>query len=161
LVAEEDISLEKAILNKMEARGLTLSVAESCTGGYISHLFTQHPGSSSVFFGGTVCYSYELKESVLGVKNETLWQHGAVSLETVTEMVEGAILNFKSDYAIAVTGVAGPGGGTPDKPVGTVWIAVASATKTVTKKFTFGNKRLQNIERSAISALGMLNTLLS
>ncbi|GAB3905572.1 competence/damage-inducible protein A [Mucilaginibacter boryungensis] len=160
VVAEEDISLEKAILNKMEARGLTLSVAESCTGGYISHLFTQHPGSSNVFFGGTVSYSYELKESVLGVKNETLWQHGAVSLETVTEMVEGAILNFKSDYAIAVTGVAGPGGGTPDKPVGTVWIAVASATKTVTKKFTFGNKRLQNIERSAISALGMLNTLL-
>jgi nicotinamide-nucleotide amidase len=160
VVAEEDISLEKAILNKMEAKGLTLSVAESCTGGYISHLFTQHPGSSNVFFGGTVSYSYELKESVLGVKNETLWQHGAVSLETVTEMVEGAILNFKSDYAIAVTGVAGPGGGTPDKPVGTVWIAVASATKTVTKKFTFGNKRLQNIERSAISALGMLNTLL-
>jgi nicotinamide-nucleotide amidase len=160
VVAEEDISLEKAILNKMEAKGLTLSVAESCTGGYISHLFTQHPASSNVFFGGSVSYSYELKESVLGVKNETLWQHGAVSLETVTEMVEGAILNFKSDYAIAVTGVAGPGGGTPDKPVGTVWIAVASATKTVTKKFTFGNKRLQNIERSAISALGMLNTLL-
>ncbi|MES2274719.1 MAG: competence/damage-inducible protein A [Bacteroidota bacterium] len=161
LVAEEDIALEKAILDKMEARGLTLSVAESCTGGYISHLFTQHPGSSNVFYGGTVSYSYELKESVLGVKNETLWQHGAVSEETVKEMVEGAILNFKSDYAIAVTGVAGPGGGTPDKPVGTVWIAVASVNKTVTKKFTFGNKRLQNIERSAISALGMLNTLLA
>jgi nicotinamide-nucleotide amidase len=161
LVAEEDIPLEKAILNKMEARGLTLSVAESCTGGYISHLFTQHPGSSSVFFGGTVCYSYELKESVLGVKNETLWQHGAVSEETVREMAEGAILNFKSDYSIAVTGIAGPGGGTPGKPVGTVWIAVASVNKTVAKKFTFGSKRLQNIERSAISALGMLNTLLS
>jgi nicotinamide-nucleotide amidase len=161
VVAEEDIDLEKAILNKMEAKGLTLSVAESCTGGYISHLFTRHPGSSNVFFGGTVSYSYELKESVLGVKNETLWQHGAVSLETVTEMVEGALLNFKSDYAIAVTGVAGPGGGTPDKPVGTVWIAVASAKKIVTKKFTFGAKRLQNIERSAISALGMLNTLLT
>jgi nicotinamide-nucleotide amidase len=161
LVTEEDIPLEKAILNKMEARGLTLSVAESCTGGYISHLFTQHPGSSSVFFGGTVCYSYELKESVLGVKNETLWQHGAVSEETVREMAEGAIFNFKSDYSIAVTGIAGPGGGTPDKPVGTVWIAVASVNKTVAKKFTFGSKRLQNIERSAISALGMLNTLLS
>jgi nicotinamide-nucleotide amidase len=161
VIAEEDIALEKAILNKMEARGLTLSVAESCTGGYISHLFTQHPGSSNVFFGGAISYSYELKESILGVKNETLWQHGAVSQETVTEMVEGAILNFKSDYAIAVTGVAGPGGGTPDKPVGTVWIAAASAKKTVVKKFTFGNKRLQNIERSAISALGMLNTLLT
>ncbi|MDB5002970.1 MAG: competence/damage-inducible protein [Mucilaginibacter sp.] len=160
VVAEEDIPLEKAILNYMTGKGLTLSVAESCTGGYISHLFTQHAGSSKVFFGGAVSYSYELKESILGVKNETLWQYGAVSEETVTEMAEGALLNFKSDYAIAVTGIAGPDGGLPDKPVGTVWIAVASAKKTVKKKFTFGSKRQQNIERSAISALFMLNTLL-
>src|ERR1700749_1551474 len=160
VVAEEDIALEKSILNFMEERGLTLSVAESCTGGYISHLFTQHAGSSAVFLGGAVSYSYEMKESMLGVKNETLWQHGAVSEETVTEMVQGALLNFKSDYAVAVTGIAGPGGGMPDKPVGTVWIAVASAQKNVTKKFTFGNKRQQNIERSAVAALTMLNTLL-
>jgi nicotinamide-nucleotide amidase len=160
IVAEEDIPLEKAILNYMTEKGLTLSVAESCTGGYISHLFTQHAGSSKVFFGGAISYSYELKESILGVKNETLWQYGAVSEETVTEMVEGALHNFKSDYAIAVTGIAGPDGGLPDKPVGTVWIAVASATKTVKKKFTFGSKRQQNIERSATSALFMLNTLL-
>lgn len=160
VVAEEDIPLEKAILNYMTENGLTLSVAESCTGGYISHLFTQHAGSSKVFFGGAISYSYELKESILGVKNETLWQYGAVSEETVTEMAEGALLNFKSDYAIAVTGIAGPDGGLPDKPVGTVWIAVASATKTVKKKFTFGSKRQQNIERSATSALFMLNTLL-
>ncbi|TSJ39459.1 competence/damage-inducible protein A [Mucilaginibacter corticis] len=160
VVAEEDIPLEKAILNYMTEKGLTLSVAESCTGGYISHLFTQHAGSSKVFFGGAISYSYELKESILGVKNETLWQHGAVSEETVVEMVEGALLNFKSDYAIAVTGIAGPDGGLPDKPVGTVWIAVASAKKTVKKKFTFGNKRQQNIERSATSALFMLNNLL-
>ncbi|MDB5156127.1 MAG: damage-inducible protein CinA [Mucilaginibacter sp.] len=160
VAAEEDIPLEKAILNYMAEKGLTLSVAESCTGGYISHLFTQHAGSSKVFFGGAVSYSYELKESILGVKNETLWQHGAVSEETVVEMVEGALLNFKSDYAIAVTGIAGPDGGLPDKPVGTVWIAVASAQKTVRKKFTFGNKRQQNIERSATSALFMLNNLL-
>ncbi|MDB5154110.1 MAG: competence/damage-inducible protein, partial [Mucilaginibacter sp.] len=79
---------------------------------------------------------------------------------TVTEMVEGALLNFKSDYAIAVTGIAGPDGGTPDKPVGTVWIGVANAKKTITKKFLFGNKRQQNIERSAIAALNMLNILL-
>ncbi|PTQ96814.1 nicotinamide-nucleotide amidase [Mucilaginibacter yixingensis] len=161
VVALEDIPLEKAILNKMAARGLTLSAAESCTGGYISHLITQHPGSSEVFFGGAVSYSYELKESLLGVNNETLWQYGAVSQETVIEMVEGALFNFKSDYAMAVTGVAGPGGGSEDKPVGTVWIAVAKAGKTVSKKFTFGSKRLQNIERTAIAAFGMLNTLLS
>jgi len=160
VIAEEDIVIEKAILNFMAKRGLTLSVAESCTGGYISHLITQHAGSSEVFFGGAISYSYELKESILGVKHETLLQYGAVSEQTVTEMVEGALLNFKSDYAIAVTGIAGPGGGLPDKPVGTVWIGVASVNKKLIKKFTFGNKRQQNIERSATMAFSMLNTLL-
>ncbi|MDF2433549.1 MAG: nicotinamide-nucleotide amidase [Mucilaginibacter sp.] len=160
VAAEEDIPIEKAILNYMAEKGLTLSVAESCTGGYISHLITQHPGSSKVFLGGAVSYSYELKESILGVKSETLTQFGAVSKETVTEMVEGALSNFKSDYALAVTGIAGPDGGTIDKPVGTVWIAVASVNQKLIKKLTFGNKRRQNIERSAISALNMLNTLL-
>jgi nicotinamide-nucleotide amidase len=160
VAAEEDIPIEKVILNYMTEKGLTLSAAESCTGGYISHLLTQHAGSSKVFFGGAISYSYELKETLLGVKHETLEHFGAVSKETVTEMVEGALANFKSDYALAVTGIAGPDGGMPEKPVGTVWIAVASAGKTVAKKLTFGNKRLQNIERSAISALNMLNTLL-
>jgi len=160
VAAEEDIALEKTILNFMAERGLTLSAAESCTGGYISHLFTQHPGSSKAFLGGVVSYSNGLKESVLNVKHETLETYGAVSEETVVEMAEGALRNFKSDYAIAVTGIAGPDGGTPDKPVGTVWIAAASAQKTVRKKFTFGSKRLQNIERSASAALFMLNTLL-
>jgi nicotinamide-nucleotide amidase len=94
------------------SKGLTLSVAESCTGGYISHLFTQHAGSSSCVFRRRGLLFVRIKGKHIGVKNETLWQHGAVSVETVTEMVEGAILNFKSDYAIAVTGIAGPGGGT-------------------------------------------------
>jgi nicotinamide-nucleotide amidase len=145
----------------MAQRGLTLSVAESCTGGYISHLITQHAGSSQVFLGGVVSYSNQLKESVLGVKPETLQQFGAVSGETVKEMVEGALRNFNSDYAVAVTGIAGPDGGSAEKPVGTVWIAVANANKTVVKKFTFGNKRLQNIERSAVWAFFMLITLLN
>lgn len=161
VVAEEDVALEKAILDMMGKRGLTLSVAESCTGGYLSHLFTQHAGSSKVFFGGAVSYSNNLKENILGVKPDTLLQFGAVSEQTATEMVQGALIEFKSDYAVAITGIAGPDGGTEDKPVGTVWIAVASAQKTEVKKFTFGNKRLQNIERSATSALGMLNTLLN
>jgi len=160
IVAEEDIAIEKAILNYMAEKELTLSTAESCTGGYIAHLITQHAGSSKVFFGGAVSYSYELKESILGVKNETLWQYGAVSQETVTEMVQGALLNFKSDYAVAVTGIAGPDGGTPEKPVGTVWIGVANTEKTITKKFQFGNKRIQNIERTAVAALNMLHLLL-
>lgn len=160
VVTDIDVPIEKAILDEMAAGNLTLSVAESCTGGYISHLFTQHPGSSQVFLGGAISYSYDLKESMLGVKNETLWHYGAVSQETVTEMVEGALIHLKSDYAIAVTGVAGPGGGTDDKPVGTVWIAVANKSKTVARKFTFGKKRIQNIERTAISAMGMLINLL-
>ena len=160
VIAEEDIAIEKALLNFMTEKGLTLSVAESCTGGYISHLLTQHAGSSKVFFGGSVTYSNELKQSMLDVSAETIAKYGAVSEETVKEMVEGALRNFKSDYAIAVTGIAGPDGGTADKPVGTVYIAVASAKKTVVKKFTFGNKRIQNIERSATGAFFMLNTLL-
>lgn len=160
VVAEEDIALEKAILNLMTKKGLTLSVAESCTGGYLSSLFTEHPGSSAVFFGGVVSYANQLKEDILGVKPETIQNSGAVSEETVTEMVQGALSKFKSDYAIAITGIAGPDGGTTEKPVGTVYIAVASADKIIVKKFTFGNKRQQNIDRSAISALTMLNNLL-
>ena len=160
VVAEEDLPLEKVIMDKLAQKGQTLSIAESCTGGYISHLFTQHTGASKVFLGGAISYSYELKESILGVKANTLAKYGAVSEQTVTEMVEGALHEFKSDYAIAVTGIAGPDGGTEDKPVGTVWIGVATVGKTQIKKFTFGSKRAQNIERSAISSLIMLNTLI-
>lgn len=160
VVAQEDIPLEKVVLNLMAEKGLKLSVAESCTGGYLSHLFTQHPGSSVVFLGGGVTYSNELKESLLGVKRETIEQYGAVSEQTVKEMAEGALTNFKSDYSIAITGIAGPDGGTPEKPVGTVWVGVAKNGKTLAKKFTFGSKRIQNIERSAAGALFMLITLL-
>jgi nicotinamide-nucleotide amidase len=160
-VVAEDIELEKAIMNKMEAAGLTVSVAESCTGGYLSHLFTQHPGSSKVFLGGGVVYANALKEHILGVKPQTIETFGAVSEQSVKEMVEGAIKNFSSDFAIAITGIAGPDGGTPDKPVGTVWIAVTGPRRMLIKKYTFGNKRQQNIERSAVMALSMLNTLLT
>jgi nicotinamide-nucleotide amidase len=159
-VAKEDIPIEKAILNLMASNKLTLSVAESCTGGFISQLITQHPGCSSVFTGGGIVYSYELKTKLLGVKKETLEKFGAVSEETIIEMVKGALTNFNSDYAIAVSGIAGPDGGMPDKPVGTVWIGVANRDKTIVKKFNFGNKRLQNIERSSIAALNLLFRLL-
>jgi len=160
LVATEDIELEKAVLNVMESQGLTLSIAESCTGGYIAHLLTRHAGSSKVFAGGAVAYSNALKQQILGVKSETIDVFGAVSEETVNEMLKGALKNFNTNFAIAVTGIAGHDGGTADKPVGTVWIAVGSLEKTLVKKFTFGSKRLQNIERSAAGALSMLNTLL-
>ena len=156
VVIDEDIALEKAVLDMMKKRNLTLSTAESCTGGYIAHLITQHAGSSSVFVGGAVVYSNQLKQSVLGVKPETLELHGAVSEETVKEMAAGAVRHFKTDYAIAVSGIAGPDGGTPEKPVGTVWIALASHDKVFARLFHFGNKRTQNIERSAIAALTMI-----
>ncbi|RZK14921.1 MAG: CinA family protein, partial [Pedobacter sp.] len=115
---------------------------------------------SAVYWGGAVAYAYELKESILGVKENTLTTFGAVSEETVIEMAEGAIKHFKTDYSIAVSGIAGPDGGTDDKPVGTVWIAISSKSKTIAKVFTFSNKRIQNIERSAASALAMLLNLL-
>ena len=160
IVTDEDKPLEKVILDFMDARKLSLSVAESCTGGYLSHLFTQHPGSSSVFLGGAVSYSNQLKEKMLGVSSSTLTDFGAVSEETVKEMARGALKNYGSDYSVAISGIAGPGGGTEDKPVGTVWVAVANASKTVSRQFRFGNKRLQNIERSAVNALTMLYKLL-
>ena len=159
-IAKEDIPIEKVILNLMEAKQLTLSVAESCTGGAISSLFTQHSGCSTVFVGGGIVYSYELKTKLLGVKPDTLSKFGAVSEETIVEMVNGALQNFETDYAIAVSGIAGPDGGTADKPVGTVWIAVANKEKVVAKKYNFGNKRAQNIERSAMAALNLLFRLL-
>ena len=159
-VAKEDIPIEKAILNIMETNQLTLSVAESCTGGAISSLFTQHQGCSAVFAGGGIVYSYELKTKLLGVNPDTLSKFGAVSEETINEMVCGALKNFDTDYAIAVSGIAGPDGGTIDKPVGTVWIAVANQEKVVAKKYNFGNKRAQNIERSAMAALNLLFRLL-
>lgn len=160
VAATADIPLEKAILLLMAKNGRTLSLAESCTGGYLAHLITSLPGASSVFIGGAVSYSYEMKELMLGVKKETLQQTGAVSEQTVREMAEGALRNFHSDYAVAVTGIAGPDGGTADKPVGTVWIAVANNEKTLAKKYVFGSKRLQNIERTAFAALGDLLKLL-
>lgn len=160
VIAEGDVPLEKAVLDFMSARNLTLTTAESCTGGCIAHMITQHPGCSSVFLGGAISYSDELKQVMLGVSENTLARYGAVSEETVYEMAIGAIKNYHSDYSIAVSGIAGPDGGTSDKPVGTVWIAVANKTKTVVRKFQFGSRRTQNIERSAATALTMLFKLL-
>ena len=160
VAAEDDVALEKAILDLMRTNSLTLSTAESCTGGYIAHLLTQHAGSSAVFAGGAVAYSYDLKESILGVQHQILTEFGAVSEQTVKEMARGAIEHFKTDYAIAVSGIAGPDGGMPGKPVGTVWIAISSKNQTIAKLFTFSNKRIQNIERSATAALTLLLNLL-
>lgn len=115
-------ALASAIGEQLAAKRLTLCTAESCTGGWIAKTVTDIAGSSAWFEGGVVAYSYEAKEALLGVRPETLEQHGAVSRETVIEMVSGALARFGATVAVAVTGIAGPSGGTPDKPVGTVWI---------------------------------------
>ncbi len=160
VMAESDTPIEKVILDYMESKNLTLSTAESCTGGYISHQLTQHQGSSKVFLGGAVTYSNSLKMSILGVSEKTLINYGAVSEETVKAMAEGAHSAFQSDYSIAVSGIAGPDGGSEEKPVGTIWIAVTGKTKTISGKFNFGNKRIQNIERTGTTALTLLYKLL-
>lgn len=156
VIISEDIPLEVAAMNLLKEKNLTLTVAESCTGGFLSHLFTQHSGASSIFLGGAVTYSNELKEKLLNVQQATLQIFGAVSEETVTEMANGASRNFNSDYAIAISGVAGPDGGTEAKPVGTVWVAVAGKTKTITHKYSFSGRRTQNIERAAINSIVLL-----
>lgn len=115
-------ALAQAVAECLLARGQTMVAAESCTGGWIAKVLTDIPGSSIWFECGVVAYSYEAKESLLGVRPETLERTGAVSQETVVEMVSGALARYGASVAVAVTGVAGPGGGTPDKPVGTVWI---------------------------------------
>lgn len=127
---EEDI-LEAAVVKLLSARHETLAMAESCTGGFISHRITNVPGSSEVFLNGLVTYSTESKQRLLGVRDATLTGHGAVSEPTAREMAEGVRRQSKADYGLAVTGIAGPGGGTVEKPVGTVFIALATAERTV------------------------------
>ncbi|SEK98562.1 competence/damage-inducible protein A [Parapedobacter koreensis] len=160
-LADEDTSLEIVIRDFMQQRGLLLATAESCTGGNIAKLITALPGSSSMFEGSAVTYSNNMKMKLLDVKQETLDSHGAVSEETVREMALGAQRNFQVDYAIAVSGIAGPDGGTPEKPVGLVWIAVAGKNGVVTRDYLFGHDRAINIERSSAAALFMLWQLLN
>lgn len=155
-----DITLEQTLLKIMSSKSLSLSTAESCTGGYIGHLLTSLPGSSAIFKGGAITYSNTLKVSMLGVSEETLLKYGAVSEEVALEMALGAQKQYATDYSLAVTGIAGPDGGTVDKPVGTVWIAVAGKKGAKAKLFNFGKVRLPNIERSAANALIMLFYLL-
>jgi len=126
--------LEETIVRLLASRKQTIALAESCTGGAIADRLTNVPGASAVFLAGLVTYSNEAKQKFLGVRAETLAQHGAVSEATVREMAEGARDATGADYAISVTGIAGPGGGTPEKPVGTVWIGVASAAGTIAQR---------------------------
>jgi nicotinamide-nucleotide amidase len=160
LVVDEDISLETVVGKLLLERNQTVATAESCTGGYISHLITSVAGSSAYYEGSVISYSYNVKEEVLNVKQETLNTYGAVSKETVKEMALNVLKLMKTDYAVAVSGIMGPGGATNDKPVGTVWMAVANKEKVVTQKFQFRFDRLKNIQLTAVNALNLLRQLI-
>ncbi|MCR5192327.1 MAG: competence/damage-inducible protein A [Bacteroidales bacterium] len=157
IVGEDCETLAELVHNTLVSKERTLATAESCTGGTIASRLTALAGASSYFRGGVVAYSNAVKENTLGVNHETLENHGAVSEETAREMVEGVRQRLGADYAIATTGIAGPDGGTKEKPVGTIWIAVASQDKTEAQLLQFGgNKRQQNIDRSVNQAYAML-----
>ncbi len=151
---------EGVMADLLKKSGHSLSAAESCTGGYVSHLITKVPGSSAYFEGGVVSYSNEAKMHTLGVQESTLIAHGAVSEETIREMAEGVRKRFQTTFGLATSGIAGPDGGTPEKPVGTVWIALATPQQTITKKLTLGGDREQNIHQAAISLLNLLRKVL-
>ncbi len=156
IFSENEETLEMVVGRLLVKNGKTLCCAESCTGGEISHLITSVPGSSGYFMGSVVSYSNESKTSILDVPKETIIRYGAVSRETVEKMAEGARKRFKTDFAIATSGIAGPDGGTPEKPVGTVWISISSDKKTISEKFTYGNDRVINIRRFSYAALNLL-----
>ena len=154
--SEEDDRFETYIGRMLTESGKTISCAESCTGGLISELFTSVPGSSGYFLGSVTSYANSVKTGILGVCEETIAKYGAVSSECVKEMAEGIRRITGSDFSVATSGIAGPGGGSPEKPVGLVWIAVSSENGTETFSHTYKNDRRRNIERFAASALNHL-----
>lgn len=156
IVTDEDETMEKVLGKILLQQKKTISTAESCTGGSIASLITSVPGSSAYYEGSVVSYSYNIKESLLNVKQETLERYGAVSEETVKEMLAGLLYIMKTDFGIAVSGIMGPDGGTEDKPVGTVWIAVGNKDKVVTQKFKQRFERKKNIEVTSVAALNMM-----
>ncbi len=152
----ENEGLEKKIGDILRERNMTLSLAESCTGGHLAHTITSVPGSSDYFLGGIVAYHNSVKENQLFVKKETLANFGAVSEQTVREMAEGAREKFGTDISLATSGIAGPGGGTPEKPVGLVWMAINDSEGTDVKKVLFSKNRITNIQYATISGLTFL-----
>ncbi len=156
----DDESISEIIGRLLRDNNKTLSIAESCTGGYVSHLITMVPGSSDYFMGSVIAYSNDIKEKMLGIDKITINKYGAVSEEVSIKMATGVKKLFNTDYSIGITGIAGPGGGTKDKPVGLVFITVASSTKIITKRFIFTNDRERNIIISGLTALNILRKLI-
>jgi nicotinamide-nucleotide amidase len=152
----DDVTLEEIVGDLLRQKGKTVSTAESCTGGYIAHLLTSIAGSSDYYQGSIVSYSNKIKHKTLDVSNKDLEHHGAVSKQVVEAMVRGIKKIMETDYALATSGIAGPTGGTTEKPVGTTWIAVATPDKVISKLFHFGEHRGRNIRRAALASLDML-----
>lgn len=149
-------TLEEAVGKLLIKRGLTLATAESCTGGFLAHKITKVPGCSTYFKGSVIAYANEIKHKQLGVKQGTLAQYGAVSEETVKEMVVGVLKAIETNIGISISGIAGPGGGSPDKPVGTIWLAIGNKDHIETRKLQIGKDRLRNIQYTAIQGLNMI-----
>lgn len=156
LIGYGDDTLESATGALLRSRGETLATAESCTGGNIAHRFTAMPGASDYFLGGVVAYSNEVKTALLGVDPDSLNRYGAVSRSVAEQMAEGVRRATGATYGISTTGIAGPTGGTPDKPVGTVWMAVATPEGVHARCMVFGSVRAQNIERSSSNCINLL-----
>ena len=158
MYSEQDDTLEGCIGRMLAGRGKTVSAAESCTGGLISSLFTSIPGSSEYYLGSVTSYANSVKAGVLGVPEQIISEHGAVSEECVRAMAEGVRKLTGSDFSVATSGIAGPGGGSESKPVGLVWIAVSSEAGTEAFRFVFRGDRKRNIDRFAANALNILRT---
>lgn len=154
------MKIEETIGHILKEKNLTLSTAESCTGGNIAACITSIPGSSGYYKGSVVAYDNEVKINLLKVSPDTLKQYGAVSRETVIEMAKGAMSRLKTDCVIATSGIAGPGGGTPAKPIGTIWIAAAHKNELVTLKLEEDKGRIANIENAVCEALKLLLKLI-
>jgi nicotinamide-nucleotide amidase len=157
----DETNLAGKIGELLKEKGLTIACAESCTGGYIAHLFTSNSGSSEYYRGGINPYHNDLKINVLGVNKETIEQNGAVSEQTVVEMAERVRELFGADIGISTSGIAGPGGATKEKPVGTTWVALADGDNTQTKLYHFQFDRQSNIEITANSLLNLVRQTLS
>lgn len=155
-----DIQIEDAVGELLKSQSLTISTAESCTGGFLAHRLTSVPGSSEYYLGSVVSYHNDIKKEALDVEEKTLEAHGAVSEETATEMAVGIRKKFKTDIGISTTGIAGPDGGTEEKPVGTVWLAISFGKNVVTRKIQLPGTRILNIEYTAIHALNFLRQTL-
>lgn len=156
IYAEGEVSLQEAIGKLLKEKKQTLATAESCTGGYLAHLITSIPGSSAYYMGSVLAYANYVKTQELGVEEKTLQTQGAVSEACVKQMAEGIRKKLKTDYAIATSGIAGPEGGTPEKPVGTVYIALAGPQGTLAKMYNMGDHRERTIQRTALTAMDLL-----